>query len=349
MRKSDIAGLFLLAFVIGCRFFTPLADFYAERCYPFISAGLSLCASVVPFSLEEVIVIGLFVTFIAVLVRAIRKKEGFRTWFMRTARIAIWLVVWFYMGWGNNYYRTPLYPRIGFHRTTYEEGTFTRFLSDYTESLNATAGAPVSWTREDLESDIKDFYSTTVTGFGYAGLKHWQHVKKPLLSPLYSAVGVLGFMGPFLCESQLNQDLPPNEVPFTMAHELAHLAGVTSEAEANYWAYEYCRRSDDPAVQYSGYLALLSYVADNVDYLLSDERSSAWVESISDAVVDDYAASHRYWKEKRIKLFDDVQYWMMDLFLRSNGVSEGARDYYGVVAIVMTMDEFYNSLREKQP
>ena len=45
MRKSDILGILLLAFVIGCRFHTPLADFYAERCYPVISAGLSLLAS----------------------------------------------------------------------------------------------------------------------------------------------------------------------------------------------------------------------------------------------------------------------------------------------------------------
>ena len=51
MRKSDFIGLILLAFVFGCRFSTPVADFYAERCYPFISAGLSLLSSVSPFSL----------------------------------------------------------------------------------------------------------------------------------------------------------------------------------------------------------------------------------------------------------------------------------------------------------
>lgn len=33
MRKSDLIGLILLAFVLGCRFSAPLADFYAERCY----------------------------------------------------------------------------------------------------------------------------------------------------------------------------------------------------------------------------------------------------------------------------------------------------------------------------
>ena len=88
MRKSDFIGLLLLAFVIGCRFATPVADFYAERCYPVISAGLSLCASVVPFSLEEVVVISFIVAFVSVLVRAIRKKEGCLRWLGKTARVA---------------------------------------------------------------------------------------------------------------------------------------------------------------------------------------------------------------------------------------------------------------------
>jgi hypothetical protein len=347
MKKSDILGLCLLAFVIGCRFFTPLADFYAGSCYPYISAGLSRCASFVPFSLEEVVVIGFAVAFIAVLVIAIKRKEGFRRWFGKTARIAMWLVVWFYMGWGNNYYRTPLYSRLGIHRTAYDEETFIRFLEDYTKSLNAGADVVVAWDKDELEADVRDYYSTEVAGFGYTALRPWQHVKKPLLNPVYPAVGVLGYMGPFLCEAQLNLDIPDIEYPFHLAHEMAHLAGVTSEAEANYWAYEYCRRSDDMSVRYSGHLALLSYVAGSADYLLSDEESSTWVESLSDAVVKDYSETCHYWEGKRVALFDDIQYWMMDLFLRSNGVGEGAKDYSGVIGILMTMDEFGASSRKE--
>ena len=339
MRKSDIPGLLLLAFVFGCRFVTPFADYYAEHCYPVISAGLSLCASVVPFSLEEVVVIGFIVAFIAVLVRAIRKKEGFLRWLGKTARVAMWLVVWLYMGWGNNYFRTPLYPRMGIQRASYEEEAFSRFLTDYTAALNGTAQDTASWDRESLEADIKEFYSMTVSDFGYTGLRPWQHVKKPLLNPLYSAVGVLGFMGPFLCESQLNLDLPDTEYPFTLAHELAHLAGVTSEAEANYWAYVYCRQSGNPAVRYSGHLALLPYVATSGSSLLPEEAYAAWTETLTDEVKEDYTALHQYWEDRRIKVIDTAQRWMMDRFLRTNGVVEGAKDYYGVIGMLMTMDE----------
>jgi hypothetical protein len=340
MRKRDIVGLFLLAFVFGCRFATPLADFYAERCYPVISGGLSLCASVFPFSLEELVVIGFIIAFLAVLVRAIRKKEGVLRWLGKTARVAMWLVVWLYMGWGNNYFRTPLYPRIGIQRASYEEESFSRFLAEYTNALNGTAQNTASWDREALEADIKDFYSTKVSDYGYTRLRPWQRVKKPLLNPLYSSVGVLGFMGPFFCESQLNLDLPETEFPFTLAHELAHLAGVTSEAEANYWAYVYCRQSDNPAVRYSGHLALLPYVATSAASLLPEDAYLAWTGILAESVKEDSATLRQYWADKRIGIIDSAQRWLMDRFLRTNRVAEGARDYYGVIGMLMTMDRY---------
>ena len=81
MRKSDILGILLLAFVIGCRFHTPLADFYAEHGYPVISAGLSLLASAIPVSLEEVVVVGFILALIVVLsARLSERKVSWAGW-----------------------------------------------------------------------------------------------------------------------------------------------------------------------------------------------------------------------------------------------------------------------------
>jgi hypothetical protein len=330
----------LLAFVIGCRFVTPLADFYAEHCYPLISAALSLAASVVPFSLEEIVVIGFILAFFVVLVRSVPRKVGFLSWLGRTARVAMWLLVWLNLGWACNYFRTPLYERLGIQTESYDEATFSRFLSDYTEALNGTAGNTAAWEKESLVADIKDFYSTKVADYGYTGLKKWQQVKKPLINPLYSAVGVLGFMGPFFCESQLNLELLEEQYPFTAAHELAHLAGVTREAEANYWAYAYCRLSDNPAVRYSGCLALLPYVSAAAKKHLPEDRYAAWRASLCDKVMEDSAHSREYWNARRVGIVDKVQQWMMDRFLKSNGVSEGAEDYYGVIGMIITLDDW---------
>ena len=338
MRRSDWFNLILLAFVAGCRFYQPLADFYAERCYPVISAGLSFVSSWLPFSFEEMVVGGYILALIVVLLVAIAKRQGFWSWLGKTVLVTVSLAVWLYIGWGINYFRTPLYDRLDVQPAAYDEMAFTRFLTDYTRDLNGSAGTPAAWDYSKLEASIKAFYSANLTECGYTALRPWQHVKKPLLNPLYSAVGVQGFMGPFFCESQLNLDLREAEIPFTMAHELAHLAGVTSEAEANYWAYVYCRQSDIPGVRYSGNLALLPYVASSASDLLSEARYATWYAAVSPKAKADYAANREFWDSKRVPLIDGIQRWMMDKFLKTNGVAEGAKDYYGVVGMIMTLD-----------
>ena len=76
MRKKTIIGLMLLAFCLACRYSTPVADFYAEHCYPLIGTVLSRIASIVRFSLEEIVVLAFIVTFVDILVKAIWKKEA---------------------------------------------------------------------------------------------------------------------------------------------------------------------------------------------------------------------------------------------------------------------------------
>ena len=347
MRKSTIIGLILLAFCLVCRWFTPVADFYAAYCYPWISAGLSLPASLVPFSLEELVVLGFAAGFLIVLIMAIRKKKGFFHWLSRTAVLAMWLYVWFYMGWGNNYYRTGFYQRNGVRRVAFEEKTFQRFLEDYSRELNLAAAQAGSYDKTAMEADIKRFYTNNSATSGYTRLYGWQHPKKPLLNRLYSAVGVHGFIGPFFCEPQVNLELLEHEYPYTTAHELAHLSGVTSEAEASYWGFTYCRESEDPAVRYSGYISIMPHVLYNAYALLPEETCTAWAATLCDKAREDYSRSREYWAGRRVEWIDKAQTWFYNLYLKSNGVSEGIRDYSGVVGMIMTMDSFNQQQHEE--
>ena len=119
---------------------------------------------------------------------------------------------------------------------------------------------------------------------------------------------------------------------------MGHLAGITSEAEACYWGFEYCRRSVNSAVRYSGYLAVFPEVLSNARYLLSEEEYVAFIDSISDKAKADFLASREYWNSKKQKWIESTQRWFFNLFLRSNGVSEGIKDYFGVVGMIITMD-----------
>ena len=128
------------------------------------------------------------------------------------------------------------------------------------------------------------------------------------------------------------------EYPSVLAHEMAHLAGVTGEGEANYWAYDFCRRSSDPSVRYSGSLELFPYVAVNAQALLSEEQYAAWLRSVPQRVKDDYADIQAFWDGKRVGIIEKAQRILQDMLLRSSGISEGTKDYQGVIGIIMTMD-----------
>lgn len=343
MRKSTVIGIVLLAFCAACRFCRPVADFYAKTLYPVISGGLSAASSIIPFSLEEIVVLAFAVVLVVILVKTIVRKEKFARWLGKTLVAVMWLLVWFYMGWGNNYHRTGLYERNGIQHISYNEDAFKGFLEAYTVSLNDLAVDASYYDESLFEDEVKAFYAGVVHGYGYAPLRRWQHVKRPLINPLFTAVGVQGYMGPFLAESQVNSDVSLAEYPYVAAHELAHLAGVTSEAEASYWGFACCRQSADAAVRYSGYLCLLPYVSQQAKALLPAEDYAAWMATVSDKPKADLAASRQIWQAKRIVWIENIQRWMQNLLLKGNGVSEGTRDYFGVIDMVMTMDASQNA------
>jgi hypothetical protein len=152
-------------------------------------------------------------------------------------------------------------------------------------------------------------------------------------------VGVLGYMGPFFAESQLNEELLPVQLPFTYAHELSHLLGVSNEAEANYWAYRVCRSSKRPAVRYSAYFGLLPYVLVNASSVLTEEEFREWIKTIRPEVVKDYEYKRMYWNERYSTLLGEVQNKIYNLFLKGNNIPSGRKNYAEVIGILLSLEK----------
>lgn len=345
MSKKTIIGIVLSAFCVVCRFVPAAAELYASHIYPLISAILSLFASIFPFSLEELTVLAFVALFISILVKAIKKKESFMRWLEHTAIAVMWLIVWLYMGWGNNYFRPGLYQRNGIKQASFEKAQFVHFLEDYSAQINTAALQAQEYDPDELEADIKAFYTESVSEYGYTRLHKWQHAKKPIFNGLYSAVSVQGFVGSFFCESTLNRSLLPHEYPYVLAHEFGHLAGVTSEAEASYWGFAYCRQSQNAAVCYSGYQCILPYILSSAKFLLSEEEYQGWVNTLDEKVIQDYTYSRNYWAQLKVNWIEKLQRWHYNLYLKSNHVTEGIKDYSGVVEITMTMDSHHSQVQ----
>jgi len=333
--KVFAVSLLLLAFSLLCRFSRPVADFYSLWCYPAISFALSLLSSLVPVSLEEVVVILLLLTFIAIIVVARVRHKGFLWWFCRTAVFALAIVAWLYTAWCNNYFRSPLYSRLEIQRSHYSEEEFDSFLRKYSTLINESRQAFADMPLDSIADSSREFYASLDNRFGLCRPHSWQRIKEPLFNRFFSAVGVLGYMGPFLCEGQVNRELLPCEKASTAAHEMSHLLGVSSEAEAGFWAYVCCTASPDSRMHYSGYLSILGYVLSDARRLLPEYEVQQWMSSIDREVWRDYSKRREHWSSRKVPFLDRAQSYLFDKSLKANSVQDGIKDYNSVVGMII--------------
>ena len=314
-----------------------MAEWYARMVYPIFSATLSAFSSLFPFPLMEVFVVGLILWLIIYPICLRKKGIRLRKIMLSEGEILAWVYVWFYLGWGMNYYRHHIYTRMQMTPVAYEEQHFKDFLKDYTERLNATYQASTDIADEELKQHVHAFYAQLPASYGLAQPKSWQEPKDFIFTSLYSKVGVLGSMGPFFAEAQLNADLPAIQYPFTYAHEFSHLLGVSNEAEANYWAYRACTESTSSTLQYCGYFGLLPYVISNASYLLPKGEFQAWVQTIKPEIIEQYNEKNTYWRELYSPWIGKIQDFTYNLFLKSNKIPSGKKNYAEVIGLLLSL------------
>ena len=328
-----------ILFVVLCRYMPDMAEWYARMVYPILSAALSAFSSLFPFPLMEVFVVGLILALIIYPIRLRKKGTSLRKIIFREGEILAWVYVWFYLGWGMNYYRHNIYVRMQTPPVAYEEQHFKDFLKDYTEKLNTTFQSSTDIANEELKQHVHAFYANLPASYGLAQPKSWQEPKDFIFTPLYSKVGVLGSMGPFFAEAQLNADLPAVQYPFTYAHEFSHLLGVSNEAEANYWAYRACTESTSPTLQYCGYFGLLPYVISNASYLLPKEEFQAWIRTIKPEIIEQYNEKNTYWRELYSPWIGEIQDFTYNLFLKGNKIPSGKKNYAEVIGLLLSLSQ----------
>ena len=323
--------LVLLLFVILSSLNVGIAEFYSRSIYPSLSYILSALSSIVPFSLDE---IGIFLMIVSIVVFPfvwrIRRKLKWRTILIRELEILLWIYVWFYIGWGINYYRESFFTRAGVSPARYDEQRFKDFLYSYTDSLNSVYCKVDTVIADHVHNEIKSSYGKISEVYGFTTPRSFQHPKILLFNSLYSGSGVLGFMG-----------------PFTYAHELSHLLGISSEAEANLWAYQTCLLSSDAEIKYSGYFGLFPYVLMNARGLLSEEDYKSWISEVRPEVIKQYQEKREHWSSLYSPLLGEIQSAMYELYLKGNRISSGQKNYAEVIGLLLSLpDEGIKMLAE---
>lgn len=350
IRLRWIVWVILWGAIEWIRFHPAAGEWYARSVYPGVAAILSSFSRIFSFSIGDCFIYGSLVGLLIYLAYAfVRRRSVVRPLWLVVEYLA-WVYVWFYLTWGLNYFRQDFFTRSGVEAVTYSEEQFKCFLERYTDSLNLSY-LPIEHIDTFFVSQaIQEGYGRLSSRFGLLrppvkrltsgnSLSTARLRPKPMLfSSLMSSVGVMGYIGPFFNEFNLNADLLAVQYPSVYAHELSHVLGVSNEAEANLYSYLVCTASDLPEVRFSGYFSLFPYVLGNAYRILDKDEFEAWKTHLRPEIKELYNRKTAYWQTLYSPWIGKIQDLVYDFFLKGNNISSGTANYSEVIRLVMACE-----------
>lgn len=304
---------------------------YARSVYPVIASTLSAFSGLFPISIGDIFIL---LSIVGLIVWLIVGRAKFKIRLLRGVEYLLWIYVWFYLAWGLNYSQNNFYQRTGIQYTAYNAENFAEFLDNYIKDLNSVYFTVAKIDKAIVQQRIIAEYKKDNPGIH--SLEVNPRGKTMLFSRLFSMMGISGYMGPFFCEFNVNNELPVSQYPTTYAHELSHFLGITSEAEANFYAYLVCSRSDDPAIRFCGYFSVMNYVLGNArGFLSEDDYRSAYLK-IKPEIIQLAKENREHWQELYSPLIGDIQSWIYDLYLKGNNIPSGRKNYSEVVGLLIS-------------
>ena len=311
---------------------------YARNVYPYVSAVLSRFSSIFFFSVGDCLIYGSIGSLLVYVVCAVAGRCSWKKLAERIVEYLLWVYVWFYMAWGLNYFRQDFFTRTQLSHVAYSAEAFRSFLSAYTDSLNVSFVPVEEIDKVVVAEESEKGYRKIVGRFGLVAPAGYLHPKPMLLPSLMSKVGVLGYMGPFFTEFNLNGQLLPVQYPATYAHEMAHVLSISNEAEANLYSYLICTGSSVPEIRFSGYFSLLPYALSNAYVALDKDAFEAWKKRLRPEIKDLYNEKVAYWQSLYSPLIGEAQDVVYNLFLKGNKIPTGTANYSEVIALLIALE-----------
>ena len=336
MRIRWAVLVFLLASVWTLMAVPGGGEWYARHIYPVLSSGLSRFSSFFSFSVGDVFIYGSLGGLLAYALFCLFRRKGVKKMLRREVEYLAWVYVWFYLAWGLLYFRADFYARASVERQRYSEETFVLFLENYTDALNASYGENREWTEPVVAREVKQGYKQLAEQYGLCTPADYLRAKSMLCPPLMSGVGVLGYIGPFFTEFNLNPDLLPEQYAATYAHEMAHVLGIANEAEANFYSYKVCTASSVPTIRFSGYFSLLPYVISNAYRLLPSSDFETWKESLRPEIRALYRQKQSHWEALYNPFIGDIQAKIYNWYLKGNRIPTGTANYSEVISLIIS-------------
>ena len=342
MTSAIFSVLFLLTALTTFSRSPQLVEWlYYQRFYALVAKFLSPLSAAIPFSLSE---IALYLGILGALfwgIRGIVRRRFVRTALELGAATAF-LVLWFYLAWGFNYFRPPIEQQLHLAEVIPDSSALRKNFLWCIKQANTTWQPVAPWNLPDLNKEIERCYGKVYADLDLPRLSGRWPPKFLIMPALLDYTLTSGIFGPFFHEVHLNSHLLPVEMPFVLAHEKAHGRGFARESEASFVAVLVCSRSSNQAVRYSADFALLGRFINRYRHFASADSLEKTIRP--EIMADFEEVWERY--EKYMGPFAEVSQKSYDLYLRANQVEGGVKNYGDVVELVMRWRKSKNGLME---
>jgi hypothetical protein len=273
-----VIWIYLIVLAVGIKivsYFPKVVErWYSNGLYPQISRVQRVLFGWVPFSVGDILYLGVGIWLLYGLVRFTRrlvKRQADKAWLLfclrRIVFICLLVYVLFNGLWGLNYNRLDIADQLQIEVHPYSTKELTDLLQNLSNRLSV---------EDSVRLIDRDTLRHPAVLFRKAIRAYWRHanantryaypnpsVKPSLFGYLGDYLGFLGYYNPFTGEAQVNTTVPVFTQPFTVCHEIAHQLGYAKENEANLIAYLTIERVNaaSPAFSYSQNFEIYMYAA----------------------------------------------------------------------------------------
>ena len=322
---------------------------YSKGLYKPIGQGLSLITGFFPFSVAEIIVVGIPVLIILYLLFIVKKMFPFEVnkikliprGFLNILILISLIYTLFVFVWGLNYHRQPFAVIAGLET----KPASTQELASLCEHLIIRVNELRSIVEEDrsgvmyIKDGVSGVLKRAAKGYDNAsntipelGGKYGKP-KGVFFSESMCYTGISGIYFPFTAEANVNIAIPYSMLPSTTCHEMAHQRGFAREDEANYISYLVCNIHPDIDFKYSGTLLALLHSM-NALYRYDSEKYQELQAMYSDGLKSDLNYLRKFW-EKYEGPVEKTSTRINNAYLKSNLQEDGIYSYGRMVDLLL--------------
>ena len=318
-----------------------IETYYSLGLFPLLSKLLNTAFKWVPFSIGDLLYLGLIVYIIRwVVMNWKRLRTAPKAWSLDVLAFVSFFYFMFHLCWGFNYYRIPLHTTLNLN----SKYTTTQLKSVTNQLVTKTNALHLEITQDSLLKTTLPYTFSELTDISqkgyfqlekiYPNFKHGgKNTKKSLFSTPLTYMGFSGYVNPLTLEAQINAVMPANSMPSTIAHEQAHQLGYAAENEANFIGFLANIHNKNRYFNYAGYKFALRYCLRELSKR-DPEAYALLSHSINPGVLEDFQEAFEFWSAYENPL-EPVFKVFYSHFLKANNQTKGIESYNYVVALLV--------------